>query len=84
MFDVLTKKKLGDKVWLMDVYAPLIAAKAMPGQFMILRCDADGERIPLTVCDYDRDSGRVTIVFLLPSINIKIWILGADYYTLNT
>ena len=47
----------------MDVYAPLIAAKAMPGQFMILRCDADGERIPLTVCDYDRDSGRVTIVF---------------------
>ena len=63
MFDVLTKKKLGDKVWLMDVYAPLIAAKAMPGQFMILRCDADGERIPLTVCDYDRDSGRVTIVF---------------------
>ena len=63
MFDVLTKKKLGDKVWLMDVYAPLIAAKAMPGQFLILRCDADGERIPLTVCDYDRDSGRVTIVF---------------------
>ena len=63
MFDVLTKKKLGDKVWLMDVYAPLVAGKAMPGQFMILRRDADGERIPLTVCDYDRDSGRVTIVF---------------------
>ena len=63
MFDVLTKKQLGPKVWLMDIYAPLVAGKAMPGQFLIVRTDADGERIPLTVCDYDRDAGKVTIVY---------------------
>ncbi|MCR5615401.1 MAG: sulfide/dihydroorotate dehydrogenase-like FAD/NAD-binding protein [Saccharofermentans sp.] len=63
MFDVLAKKQLGPKVWLMDIYAPLVAGKAMPGQFLIVRTDTDGERIPLTVCDYDRDTGKITIVF---------------------
>ena len=63
MFEIVTKKPLGPKVWLMDVVAPLVAGKAMPGQFLIVRTDAEGERIPLTVCDYDREKGQVTIVF---------------------
>ena len=47
----------------MDVYAPLVADKAEPGQFIILRVDEDGERIPLTIADYDRKTGRITIIF---------------------
>ena len=63
MFEIKTKELLGPKVWRMDIYAPLVAGKAMPGQFLIVRVDKDGERIPLTVCDYDRDRGLITIVF---------------------
>lgn len=47
----------------MDIEAPLVAKKAQPGQFIILRVDEDGERIPLTVADYDREKGTVTIIF---------------------
>ena len=49
----------------MVVDAPLVAAKAQPGQFVILRVDAEGERIPLTVADYDRVAGTVTVIFQL-------------------
>ena len=63
MFEIVSKTKLADKVWRMDVVAPLVAGKAMPGQFLIIRVDKDGERIPLTVCDFDREKGIVTIVF---------------------
>lgn len=47
----------------MEVHAPLIANKAMPGQFIMLRVDEEGERIPLTIADYDRDQGNITIMF---------------------
>ena len=62
-YKILRKKSLNPTVTLMDVYAPLVAAKAEPGQFIILRVDEEGERIPLTVSDYDRNSGRITIIF---------------------
>ncbi len=63
MYKILKKKVLNPTVTLMEVEAPLIAAKAEPGQFIILRPDADGERIPLTVADFDREKGTVTIIF---------------------
>ena len=63
MFEIVKKKILGPKVFLMDIIAPFVAEKAMPGQFLIVRADSEGERIPLTVCDFDREKGTVTIVY---------------------
>lgn len=63
MFRIYKKEKLNDTVVRMVVEAPLVAAKAQAGQFVILRVSEDGERIPLTVADYDRDAGTVTIIF---------------------
>ena len=63
MYKVVFKKKLNPTVTLMDIEAPLVAAKAQPGQFIILRVDEEGERIPLTVADYNREKGTVTIIF---------------------
>jgi ferredoxin--NADP+ reductase len=63
MYKIVLKKKLNPTVTLMDIEAPLVAAKAQPGQFIILRVDEEGERIPLTVADYDREKGTVTIIF---------------------
>lgn len=63
MYRIVRKKELNPAVTLMDIEAPLIAKKAEPGQFIILRVDEDGERIPLTISNYDREAGTVTIVF---------------------
>lgn len=63
MFKIIRKKRLNPTVTLMDIRAPLIARKAEPGQFIILRVDEAGERIPLTIADYDREKGTVTIIF---------------------
>lgn len=63
MYKILTKKILNPTVTLMEVDAPMIAKKAEPGQFIILRVDAEGERIPLTIADFDREKGTVTIIF---------------------
>ena len=63
MYKILRKKVLNPTVTLMDVEAPLIAKKAEPGQFIILRVDEAGERIPLTIADYDREAGTITIIF---------------------
>ncbi len=63
MYKILRKQCLNPTVTRMDVEAPLIARKAEPGQFIILRVDADGERIPLTIADYDREAGWVSIIF---------------------
>jgi ferredoxin--NADP+ reductase len=65
MYRILTKRELSPGVVLMVVEAPLVAKSARAGQFIILRVDEAGERIPLTVADYDRDRGTVTIVFLV-------------------
>ncbi|MDD7646772.1 MAG: sulfide/dihydroorotate dehydrogenase-like FAD/NAD-binding protein [Ruminococcus bromii] len=63
MYKIVRKTALNPTVTRMDIEAPLIARKAKPGQFIILRVDADGERIPLTVAGYDREKGTVTIIF---------------------
>ena len=63
MFEILQKESLCPSVMRMVIKAPLIAAKAQAGQFVILRVSEDGERIPLTVADYDRVAGTITIVF---------------------
>ena len=63
MYRIRRKVSLNPTVTLMDIEAPLIAKKAEPGQFIILRVDEDGERIPLTIADFDREAGTVTIIF---------------------
>ena len=63
MFPILKKRRLNDSMTLMVVDAPFIAKKAKAGQFIILRVNETGERIPLTVADYDREKGTVTIIY---------------------
>ncbi|HHU78883.1 MAG: sulfide/dihydroorotate dehydrogenase-like FAD/NAD-binding protein [Caldicoprobacterales bacterium] len=63
MYKIVRKEHLNPTVTRMDIQAPLIAKKAEPGQFIILRVDEKGERIPLTIADYDRAKGTVTIIF---------------------
>ena len=63
MYEIINKRVLNPHVTLMDIKAPLVARKAEPGQFIILRTDAEGERIPLTVAGYDREAGTVRIIF---------------------
>lgn len=75
MYRIVEKTPLNPTVTKMVVEAPLIAKKALPGQFVILRACADSERIPLTVADYDREKGTVTVIFQ---------IVGAGTMELNT
>ena len=63
MYRILEKQSLNAFVTKMKIHAPAVAKKAAPGQFVILRSHADGERIPLTVADYDRGEGSITIIF---------------------
>ncbi len=63
MYRIITKKVLNPTVTMMEIEAPFVAAKAQPGQFIILRVDEEGERIPLTVAGYDRERGTVKIIF---------------------
>lgn len=63
MYKIVTRKQLNEQVVLMEIEAPYIAAKAEAGQFIIYRIDEMGERIPLTIADYDREKGTITIIF---------------------
>ena len=63
MFKILQKAKLTDNIFQMVVEAKRVAKSCLPGQFVIVRMDEEGERIPLTICDYDREAGTITIVF---------------------
>lgn len=63
MFPIVKKRVLNETVTLMEIEAPLVASKALPGQFIIFRIDEEGERIPLTIAGYDREKGTVTIIF---------------------
>ena len=63
MFKILKKRELNSQVTLMEFEAPLIARKANAGQFIIFRTDEFGERVPLTIADFDREKGTVTIIF---------------------
>lgn len=71
MYRILRKKVLNPTVVLMDIEAPAVAKKVEPGQFIILRTDKNGERIPLTVADFDRSSGSVTIIFQIVGATTK-------------
>lgn len=63
MYKILSKKVLAQNIYLMDIEAPRVAKSCYPGQFVIIKMDEKGERIPLTICDYNREKGSVTIVF---------------------
>ena len=63
MYKILEAKELTANIFFMVVEAERVAKSCEPGQFVIVRTDADAERIPLTICDYDREKGTVTIVF---------------------
>ena len=75
MFKITKKENLAPNIYLMDVEAPRIAKYALPGQFPIVRVDEEGERIPLTICDYDSEKGLVQIVFQ---------VIGGDTYRMSS
>lgn len=75
MFEIVSRKSLNPTVTELEIKAPFVAKKAQAGQFVIVRATADGERIPLTVADFDREKGTVKIIFQ---------IVGATTYILNT
>lgn len=72
MYKILKKRQLNENVMLMDIDAPFVAQKAKAGQFIILRVDEYGERIPLTVADYDREKGTITIIFQIVGATTKL------------
>ena len=63
MYSIKTAEQLSANIYLMVVEAPRVASRCLPGQFIIVKMDEEGERIPLTICDYDREEGTITIVF---------------------
>lgn len=63
MYKITKKELLANNIYLMDIEAPRVARNCYPGQFVIVKMDEKGERIPLTICDYDREAGTVAIVF---------------------
>lgn len=71
MYEILASRVLTTNIYEMVVKAPRIAARCLPGQFLIVRMDKRGERIPLTICDYDRSAGTVTIVFQIVGASTK-------------
>lgn len=72
MYKIIKKKELNPTVTMMDIEAPLIAKKAQPGQFIILRVDENGERVPLTVAGYDREKGTVKIIFQIVGASTEL------------
>lgn len=71
MFEIVEKRELATNIFEMKVLAPRIAVSALPGQFIIVRTDENGERIPLTICDYDTHAGTVTIVTQIVGISSR-------------
>lgn len=72
MYKIVRKEILNDVVELMEIYAPYVARKCEPGQFIILRATEDGERIPLTIADYDREKETITIIYQIVGYSTKI------------
>lgn len=71
MYKILKKEKLNEVVELMEVYAPYVAKKCLAGQFIILRVDDQGERIPLTIADFDREKETITIIYQIVGYSTK-------------
>lgn len=72
MYQILKKEKLNDVVELMEIHAPYVARKCEPGQFIILRVGEDGERIPLTIADYDRERESITIIYQIVGYSTRM------------
>lgn len=72
MYKIISKRELNPTVTMMDIEAPLVARKAQPGQFIILRVDENGERIPLTVAGCDRENGTVKIIFQIVGASTEL------------
>lgn len=72
MYKILEAKELTTNIYLMEVEAKRIAKRCQPGQFIIVRMDEEGERIPLTICDYNREKGTITIVFQIVGAGTKM------------
>ena len=71
MYKIIKARELAANIYEMVVEAPFVARKCLPGQFLIVRSYADSERIPLTICDYDREAGTVTLVFQIVGASTK-------------
>ncbi len=82
MYQILKAEMLADNIYRMDVDAPRVADHCQPGQFVIVRIDDRGERIPLTICDYDREAGVITIVFqpIGASTTKMSWLKAGDSF----
>ena len=78
MYKILKAEKLADKIFLMDIEAPRVAKSCEPGQFVIVKMDEKGERVPLTICDYNREKGIVTIVFQI--VGKAVFTYASVYY----
>ena len=72
MFKIVAKKELNDAVTLLEIQAPFVAKKAQAGQFIIFRVDQYSERVPLTIADYDREKGTITIIFQKVGLSTKM------------
>ena len=72
MYSILKKEHLASKIYLMEIEAPRVAKSCYPGQFIIVKLDEKGERIPLTICDYNREAGTVTIVFQIVGASTEL------------
>ena len=71
MYKIIRKEVLNDVVELMEIHAPYVAKKCEPGQFIILRVGEDGERIPLTIADFDREKETITIIYQIVGYSTK-------------
>ncbi len=82
MYPILKAEKLAENIFLMNVKAPRVAAECKPGQFLIVKIDEFGERIPLTICDFDRQEGIVTIVFQVVGASTQkmAWLKEGDSF----
>ena len=83
MYKILKAEMLADKIFLMDVEAPRIAKHCEPGQFIIAKIDEVGERIPLTICDFDREKGIITIVVQIVGASTErmSWLKAGDSFS---
>ena len=82
MYQIVKAEKLADKIFLMEIEAPRVARACQPGQFLIVKMDEVGERIPLTICDYNREKGTVTIVFQIVGASTEkmSWLCAGDFF----
>ena len=72
VYKIVKKTKLNSLVEMMEIHAPYVARKCEPGQFIIIRVDEDGERVPLTIADYDREKETVTIIYQIVGYSTEL------------